>query len=439
MAPDDRQAADARAIDLSIPAAIDVPAWALVDGPVARDALEAFVAAVFRGLGARATDARLTADTLVLADVRGHPSHGVSRLRQYVRLVESGAIDAAARPERVARRSAFETWDARHGLGPAVGHRAMGRAIAMASRAGIGAVVVRDAGHFGMVGAYVLRALDAGMVAIAMGNATPGMPPTGAVEPALGTNPIAIGAPDGMGRGFLLDMATSVVALGKVEVAKRAGRSIPHGWAVDALGEPTTDPAAVLAGGMMLPLGGAAETAGYKGYGLASAVDVLTGILGGGTFGLAVTGLWDTGQPTTSSQLHVAIDPGAAGERAAFEARMRAWRDEIDVSGSGARCLGESSSPGSRSGERPSATRPASSCFPMSSVTWPRSRSSGGSSAAGARWWRPDRTGHDPRGEIPAQRRRGSTSSAMRRIPTLVASTVSGRYLRSNVVTPAST
>jgi L-2-hydroxycarboxylate dehydrogenase (NAD+) len=155
------------------------------------------------------------------------------------------------------------------------------------------------------------------------------VPPTGAIEPALGTNPIAIGAPDGDGRGFLLDMATSVVALGKVEVAARSGRAIPEGWAVDAQGSPTTDPGAVLAGGMMLPLGGSATTAGYKGYGLASAVDILTGVLGGGTFGLAVTGLWDTGVPTTSSQLHVAIDPGAVGDPAAFAGRLRAWREQI--------------------------------------------------------------------------------------------------------------
>src|SRR5688572_22195239 len=244
--PDDRPPADVRAIDLSVPAASAAPAWAVVDGPVLRHPLETFVAAVFRPLGARPSDARLTAETLVLADVRGHPSHGVSRLRQYVRLVESGSVDAAARHERVSRRSALEAWDARHGLGPAVGHHAMGRAIAMARRAGIGAVVVRDAGHFGIAGAYVVRALEAGMVGIAMGNATAGVPPSGSVEPALGTNPVSIGAPDGEGRGFLLDMATSVVALGKVEIAHRAGKSIPEGWALDASGRPTTDPAAVL-------------------------------------------------------------------------------------------------------------------------------------------------------------------------------------------------
>jgi LDH2 family malate/lactate/ureidoglycolate dehydrogenase len=329
-------------VDLSVPD-VALPAWA-VPAPegeptrtgaptvaVDRAALSVFVERVLRASGARPADAALTAHTLVLSDARGHPSHGVSRLRQYVRLIDSGAVDARARHVVTARRAALEAWDARYGLGPAVGVRAMVRAVAMARRAGIGAVVVRDAGHFGQAGAYVLRALEAGMVGISMGNATPGMAPVGGAAPGLGTNPIAIGAPDGEGRGFLLDMATSVVAVGKVEVARRAGRRIPAGWGVDADGQPTTDPAAVLEGGRMLPLGGSAETAGYKGYGLASAVDILTGMLGGGSFGLAVTGLWDTGRPTTSSQLHIAIDPtGADGsdDRSAFAARLRAWRDE---------------------------------------------------------------------------------------------------------------
>ena len=123
-------------------------------------------------------------------------------------------------------------------------------------------------------------------------------------------------------------MATSVVAGGKVEVAARRGVPIPAGWALDADGRPTTDAAAALAG-MMLPLGGLAETSGYKGYGLAAAVDLLTGVLGGGAFGLSVAGMWDTGHPSTIGQLLIAIDPAAFGEREAFFARVRAWRAEM--------------------------------------------------------------------------------------------------------------
>ena len=325
-------------VDLSVPTAEPLPRWALPERihtldpattvAVDRGALRAYAAAALRSSGARTRDATLTADTLVLADARGHPSHGVSRLRQYLRLVGGGAIDPRARHTVVARRAALELWDAQRGLGPAVGHRAMARAVSRARSTGMASVVVRGAGHFGIAGAYVLRAMEAGLVGVTLGNASPGVPPTGSRAPGLGTNPIAIGAPDGAGHGFLLDMATSVVALGKVEVARRTGRPIPGGWAVDAAGRPTTDPEAALAG-MMLPLGGRRETSGYKGYGLAAAVDLLSGVLGGGTFALEVGGLWDTHAPASGSQLHLAIDPAALGDVAAFGARLRAWRDEL--------------------------------------------------------------------------------------------------------------
>jgi LDH2 family malate/lactate/ureidoglycolate dehydrogenase len=316
-------------VDLAVPAGASLPAWARPSGPdVDRVALTGFVAACFRAVGARPGDAALCAGTLVLADARGHPSHGVSRLRQYLRLVDSGAVDPRARPEVLARRAAFELWDGAHALGPAVGHRAMSRAVRRARRTGVAAVLVRDAGHFGIAGAYALRAMEAGAIGIATCNGTPVIAPTGARAPGLGTNPIAIGAPDGTGRGFLLDMATSVVAGGKVEVARRAGRPIPDGWALDRDGRPTTDPQAAL-DGMMLPLGGPAETAGYKGYGLAAAMDLLTGVLGGGAFGVSVAGMWDTGHPSTISQLHLAIDPGVTGDARDFGTRLRRWRAEL--------------------------------------------------------------------------------------------------------------
>jgi LDH2 family malate/lactate/ureidoglycolate dehydrogenase len=324
--------------DVSVASADSLPAWAWPDrlhglgahelAAVDRVALARFGAAAIRSAGARPSDARLTADTLVIADVRGHPSHGVSRLRQYLRLIDDGGIDPRARHEVLHRRLALESWDARHALGPAVGHRAMDRAIRQARRAGLAAVIVRDTGHYGIAGAYVLRAMEAGVIGISSCNTDLRVPPTGARAAGLGTNPIAIGAPDGQGKGFLLDMATSVVAGGKVEIAQRAGRSIPEGWALDVEGRPTTDPVAALPG-MMLPLGGQAETSGYKGYGLAASVEMLTGILGGGAFGRSVSGLWDSGRPTTISQLHIAIDPAAVGDADEFEARLRAWRTEL--------------------------------------------------------------------------------------------------------------
>jgi LDH2 family malate/lactate/ureidoglycolate dehydrogenase len=294
---------------------------------VPRRVLTGFVADALRAAGARREDARLTAETLVLGDARGHASHGVSRLRQYLRLCDTGSIDPGARHEVLVRRASIEAWHAHRGLGPAVGHRAMARAISKARRTGLAAVHVRDAGHYGIAGAYALQAMEAGLIGISSCNAEPRVPPTGAAGPGMGTNPIAIGAPDGEGRGFLLDMATSVVALGKVEIRKRAGEPIPMGWGLDARGRPTTDADAILSG-MMLPLGGQAETSGYKGFGLAATVELLTGLLGGGAYGLSTTGLWDTGKPTSISQMHVALDLATFGVED-FGVRLRAWRADL--------------------------------------------------------------------------------------------------------------
>lgn len=316
-------------VDLEVDRSTVLPAWALPAEPVvSTEGLTRFVAAILRDAGIARADAALAAEVFVLADRRGHPSHGVSRLRQYLRLIESGSVNAAARPRPIVRRAALELWDGDRALGPAVAHRAMARAIARARRTGLAAVVVRGGGHFGIAGAYAMRAMEAGMVGIATSNGSPIVPPTGAKAPAIGTNPLAIGIPDGTGRGFLLDMATSVVAGGKVEVAARQGKPIPVGWALGPDGEPTTDAPTALRG-MMLPLGGLAETSGYKGYGLAAAIDLLTGVLSGGAYGLSVAGMWDTGHPTSIGQLLIALDPAAFGEPERFFRRTLEWRAEI--------------------------------------------------------------------------------------------------------------
>jgi LDH2 family malate/lactate/ureidoglycolate dehydrogenase len=265
---------------------------------------------------------------LVLADARGHPSHGCSRLAQYIRLVASGSINARPVPRIVARRAALELWDADRALGPVIGYRIVDRLVRRARRTGIAAAVVRDAGHFGIAGAYPLRAMEQGVIGIAVCNGSPTMAPTGGRVASLGTNPLAIGVPDGTGRGFLLDMATSVVAVGKIEIAARRGQRIPSGWALDRDGCPTTDPARALEG-MMLPLGGGPDTSGFKGYGLAAAIDLLTGVLGDGGFASSVAGMWDTGSPTSVGQAFLVLDPAAFGPVGAFHDRVRAWRNEI--------------------------------------------------------------------------------------------------------------
>jgi L-2-hydroxycarboxylate dehydrogenase (NAD+) len=306
--------------DMRKSAAADQPAWArAVRSEVSRSELTRFATQALQSVGVPLAPARTTASVLVLADARAHPSHGVSRLAQYVRLVESGSVNARPNPHIVGRRVALELWDADHALGPVIGYRVIDGLVRRARRTGIAAAIVRNAGHFGIAGAYVLRAMDQGML---------GMPPTGGATPVLGTNPLAIGASDGQGRGFLLDMATSVVAVGKVEVAARRGVPIPQGWALDRHGRPTTDAGRALEG-MMLPLGGGQETGGYKGYGLAAAVDLLTGVLGDGAWASGVAGMWDTGTPSTVAQAFLVLDPAAFGSVGSFQARLRSWRGEV--------------------------------------------------------------------------------------------------------------
>jgi len=187
--------------------------------------------------------------------------------------------------------------DARNGIGQVVSEWAMDLAVRKARDNGVGIVTVKNSNHFGIAGYYVQKAIDANMLGVCMTNAAPLVVPTNGAEAVLGTNPIALGAPGG-DLPLLLDMATSVVPRGKLEVADRNRKQIPVGWAVDEKGFDSHNPGQVLAnmlarsGGGILPLGGRGETfSGHKGYGLALLVDVLCGVLSGSAFGLDVDNL----------------------------------------------------------------------------------------------------------------------------------------------------
>lgn len=250
---------------------------------VREDDLVAFAAAVLHGLGVPADRAERAASALVLADLRGVASHGVARLGMYARRIDCGTIDPAADLRVVRESPATLALDAGDGLGLALAPEAMDRAIAKAAATGLAFCTVRNSSHFGIAGAYALQAARAGLGAIAMTNAGPNVAPTGGVRPMLGTNPIAFGVPVGGGEPpLVLDMATSAVALGKIEMARRACSPIPTGWALDESGAATNDP---FAARWLLPLGGLSETGGHKGYGLALMVDVLCGPLAGSLWG----------------------------------------------------------------------------------------------------------------------------------------------------------
>jgi len=227
--------------------------------------------------------ARITADMLVLTDLRGVDSHGVARLALlYIKGLQEGRINPTPKPVISSQAPATAVIDGDRGLGFVVGHQAMKEAIRLAETAGAGFVSVRNSTHFGACASYVMMALEYDMVGISMTDAPLAVAPPGSSKPGIGTNPLGIAVPTGNKPPFILDMATSVVAAGKLEIARREGRPIPEGWAVDKDGNPVTDPEKRVRGeGGLLPLGGTPVLRSYKGFGLAMVVEILCGVLAG--------------------------------------------------------------------------------------------------------------------------------------------------------------
>ena len=287
---------------------------------VSEQALTAFTCAVLRAAGVGATDAAIVASVLVASDMRGISSHGVARLDYYVAMIQAGTIDPRA-TATVARESATTAvLDACNGLGQPVGTRAMALAIEKASLHDVGIVTVRHSNHYGIAGYYAMMALERDMIGISLTNTHPAVAPTGGRQAAFGTNPIAIAVPASGPAPFVLDMATSVVPRGRLEVAARQGTPLPQGWALDARGDVTSDPAQALLGAL-LPLGGSAIGSGYKGYGLAVAVELLAAVLPGSLYGPLVAPMWDVAQPSDLGQFFMAINTAAFDTVGAFKDR----------------------------------------------------------------------------------------------------------------------
>ncbi|HEY7036460.1 MAG TPA: Ldh family oxidoreductase [Thermomicrobiales bacterium] len=272
-------------------AAVDQP-------PVPRfplDRLTAFVESVFVGVGHTPDDAATAAESLVVADLYGIESHGVARLPYQVRRITRGLVNLSADLTVVRESPSTLVLDANNGSGQALAPRAMARCIEKAELSGLCLTTVRRSNHFGVAGYYVVMATKRGLGGMAMTNSSPLVVPTFGRYPRLGTNPIALGVPTGDGPPLVLDMATSTVAYGKLEVARRAAASIPLGWAVDDRGLPTTDPHAAQ---FLTPLGGDRATSGHKGYGLAVFVDVFCGPLAGGAWSRLVSGARGADKPS---------------------------------------------------------------------------------------------------------------------------------------------
>lgn len=301
-----------------------------VDGP----ALEALCSEAFASLGVPEDEAACQAAVLVEADARGIPSHGVARLPRYIAGLETGQM--AARVERVVVRESPSSLlvDARRGLGAPVSSWAMRTAIDKARVSGMAFASVRNSNHFGIAGHYAAMAVGEDMFGLAMTDTAALGVPTFGSRPMFGTNPLAFAAPAGRMKAFLLDMSTTVVTRGKVETYQRLGKLLPEGWALDKEGRAAREPAPLLAdmlvgaGGGIAPLGGLGELfGGYKGYGLAAMVEILTGLISGGAFGAEVK---DTAlSSATVSHCFAAMRIDLFQEPALFKARMDEYLESL--------------------------------------------------------------------------------------------------------------
>jgi L-2-hydroxycarboxylate dehydrogenase (NAD+) len=280
------------------------------------DVVYDFMIAVYEGLGTPPEDAHICADVLIASDLRGIESHGIGRLKYYYDRIRAGVQTTMTEVEVVKETETTALLDGHHGMGQVIAYRAMQLAMAKARRLGLGAVAVRNGTHFGIAGYYPLLAAREGMMGLCVTNARPAIAPTHGTEPMLGTNPIAFAAPSDMDFPFCFDGATSISQRGKVEVAGRAEEPVPAGWVIDAEGEPVTDPDRILAdlgkaAAAFLPLGGAGELyAGYKGYDLATMVEILSASLSGGAFMKDLLGFAPDGsrRPYMLGHFFLAID-----------------------------------------------------------------------------------------------------------------------------------
>ena len=260
------------------------------------DTLEQFMVDVFVGLGVPLEDAEICADVIITSDKRGIDSHGVQRLKpMYYDRIKKGLQFPKAKYEIVRETSTTAVVEGNRGMGHATAKHAMELAIEKASEHGMGMVVVRNSTHYGIAGYYALMAAEAGMIGITGTNARPSVAPTYGVEPMLGTNPLTIGMPTDEDFPFILDPATSIIQRGKVEVYARTGKPLPEGLVIDENGDFMTDPDKILGKltkkeASLLPVGGKAETGGYKGYGYSTVVEILSSALQGGAFLQAITG-----------------------------------------------------------------------------------------------------------------------------------------------------
>ena len=266
------------------------------------ETLESFMRDVFVGLGVPKDDAHIIAEVLIASDIRGIDTHGIQRCKMYFDRIKAGIYEIDTKIDIIKDGPTTALWDGNCGMGHVIAYKAMKTAIEKAKKYGIGSVAVRNSTHFGIAGYYSLMAIKEGMIGFAVTNARPSMPPTFGVEPMLGTNPLTAGAPTDEDFPFLIDCATTIVQRGKVELYNRINKPLPDGVVITDEGKTETDPSKILENmakgkAALLPLGGKGEkTSGYKGYGYATLVELLSAALQDGIYLKDTIGIVEDGQ-----------------------------------------------------------------------------------------------------------------------------------------------
>ena len=275
-----------------------------------REDLIDFVIRYMTKMGVPAEDAAIVGDVLVSADLRGVESHGLIRLASYYgSRIQKGYIDPTTPYKILHETPSTALIDGGNGCGQVVSKKAMQLCIEKAKTSGIAAISVKKSNHYGIAGYYSMMALEHGMIGLSFTNSQPLVAPTYGKTAVLGTNPISVAAPTNHAWPYVLDMATSAVAYGKIQLHEKMKESIPIGWGVDEDGQPTTDPSKIKPGGhgALLPLGGMEVTAGYKGYGLAVFVEIFCSLLSGGCY-LSLVGSPAKPDPTCVSHFFMALN-----------------------------------------------------------------------------------------------------------------------------------
>lgn len=285
--------------------------------------VSAYVTRLGLAAGMSQEEALVFGESLVSSDMRGLNSHGVMRAGAYLKRIADGFLSPCAEPRIVKDAGAMLAVDGANGLGMAVAGRVMRMCIARAEERGICLAAVRNCNHFGNAAYFTRQAAARHMIGFSMANSPKAVAPFGGAEPVFGTNPLCVVIPTGDGLPYELDMATSLVAQGKLILARKEGRPVPEGWGVDRNGAGTTDPTQILDGGTLLPFGGA------KGYAITLMIELMCVCLAQGEKSTAMGSMYRDARAQGTGFVLGAVNVGALVDAAVFEASAAEVLQEI--------------------------------------------------------------------------------------------------------------